>query len=185
MRRLPTTDGAIVLDAEAFAPAAVDAVEFQQMRGRRGAALELVDMHDVEPVVRARIVGRAIDAAHRGAQREAADPAHAVDADAHGQLTTAAAGKPPPPISSSRAFIAMRSSEAKGRAVKISIRRRRLAYSSFSSDRALDGTAGELGRIGQRPGAGHRQVAEIGADLPVQRVAERDDEIHARRIAAR
>ena len=31
-------------------PAAVDAVELQQMRGRRGAALDLVDVHDVEPV---------------------------------------------------------------------------------------------------------------------------------------
>ena len=97
----------------------MDAVELKQMRGRRGAAFELVDVHDIEPIAGARVIGRAIEAAHCGAQGKAADAAHAIDADAHGQLTTAAAGKPPPPISSSRAFIAMRSSEAKGRAVKI------------------------------------------------------------------
>ena len=120
-------DGAIILDAEAFAPAAVDAVELQQMRGRRGTALQFVDMHDIEPIVGARIVGGALHAAHRGAQGQAADAAHAVDADTHGQRPPTATGTVPPPISSSRAFIAMRSSEAKGSAVKISIRRRRLA----------------------------------------------------------
>ena len=58
MRRLPMTDGAVVLDAERCAPAAMDAVELEQMRGRRRAALDLVDMHDIEPVARARIVRR-------------------------------------------------------------------------------------------------------------------------------
>ena len=127
IRRLPTDNGPLVLEAEAFAPAAMDAVELKQVRGRRGAAFEFVDVHHIEPVAGARVIGRAVEAAHCGAQGKAADAAHAIDADTHGQLTTAAAGKPPPPISSSRALIAMRSSEAKGRAVKMSIRRRRLA----------------------------------------------------------
>ena len=50
--------------------------------------------------------------------------------------------------------------------------------------RAFDGAAGELRRVGQRPGSGHRQVAEVGADRALQRVAERDDEIHSRRVGA-
>ena len=109
-------DRAVVLDAEALAPAAVDAVELEQMRRRRRAALELVDMHDIEPVARrADRPARAIDAAHRRAQRQPADAAHAVDADAHDQRLPIGAGRLPPPISSRRAFSAMRSSEAKGR----------------------------------------------------------------------
>ena len=87
-------DGAIVLDAEVLAPAAVDAVEFQQMRGGRGSALQFVDVHDIEPVVGARIIGGPIHATHRGAQREAADAPHAVDADTHGQRTPARQARP-------------------------------------------------------------------------------------------
>ena len=127
MRLVADHNGPLVFVAEAFAPAAMDAVELEQVRGRRSAAFEFVDVHHIEPVAGARIIGRTVEAAHRGAKGKAADTAHAIDADAHGQLTAAVAGKPPPPISSSRAFIAMRSSEAKGRAVKMSIRRRRLA----------------------------------------------------------
>ena len=105
MRRLPTRMARSSSTPNVLAPAAVDAVEFQQMRGGCRAALEFVDMHDVEPVVGARIVRRPIHAAHRRAQREAADPAHAVDADAHGQRTPDWRRAGPPPISSSRAFM--------------------------------------------------------------------------------
>ena len=52
MRRLPIADRALVLDAEVLAPAAVDAVEFQQMGGGRRAAFDLVHVHDVEAVIR-------------------------------------------------------------------------------------------------------------------------------------
>src|SRR5208283_4124956 len=67
-----------------------------------------------------------------GTQRKSPDPPHSIDADAHNQRTAAGTGIPPPPISSSRAFIAIRSSEANGSETKISIRRRRLRYSSLS-----------------------------------------------------
>ena len=62
----------------------MNAVEFEQMRGRRRTALELIDVHDLEPVVRARVASGAKNAAHRRPQCEPADAAHAVDADFHG-----------------------------------------------------------------------------------------------------
>ena len=49
-------DRAVAVAADLLPPAAVQAVEFEQMRGNRGAALHLVDMHDVEPVAGTRIV---------------------------------------------------------------------------------------------------------------------------------
>ena len=75
---------------------------------------------------RARWSAGAIDAAEGGAERKAADTAHAIDADAHNQWLHRS-DRLPPASSSSRAFIAMRSRDANGSAAKISMRRRRLA----------------------------------------------------------
>ena len=52
-------------------------------RGRGGAALELVEVHHLEAVARARVVRGPLGRAHRGAQRQTADAAHAVDAYFH------------------------------------------------------------------------------------------------------
>ena len=49
-------DGALAVHPERTVPTAVDAVEFQQMGGRRGAALDLVDVDDVEAVGGPRVV---------------------------------------------------------------------------------------------------------------------------------
>ena len=46
---------------------------------------ELVHMDDVQTVIGTRIIRRPVQAAHGGAQRQATDPSHAVDADAHDQ----------------------------------------------------------------------------------------------------
>ncbi len=59
----------------------MQAVEFEQMRGDRGIAFDLVHMRDVEPVAGPRIVRRPIHAAERRPQRETPDAAHAIDAD--------------------------------------------------------------------------------------------------------
>jgi len=40
----------------------------------------------------------------------------------------------------------------------------------------------EVGRIGQWPCCAHESLAEIGAHLALRRVAEGNDEIHARRV---
>jgi hypothetical protein len=55
----------IVLRTKLLAPATVNAIEFQQMGGGRGAALDLVHMHDFEAVVGARVVFRPVNATHR------------------------------------------------------------------------------------------------------------------------
>ena len=61
----------VVFRADPLAPAAVDAVEFQQMRRGGRAALQFVGMDDVEPVVGARITVGAHHAAQRRAERRA------------------------------------------------------------------------------------------------------------------
>ena len=75
------------IGADRLPPAPVDAVEFQQMRRRSGAPLELIHMDDVQTVIGTWVICRPIQAAHGGAERQAADPSHAVDADAHDQRT--------------------------------------------------------------------------------------------------
>ncbi len=64
----------------------MDAVELEQVRGRRRAALQLVDMDDIEPVGGAGVAVRPAHRAEGGAKRQPADPPHAVDADAHDAL---------------------------------------------------------------------------------------------------
>ena len=125
-RVLSTTMARLVVDAERAVPAAVNAVEFQEMRSRGGAALELVEVNDLEPVVGARVACGPRQAAERRPQRQPADAAHAVDADAHSRSPYGAV-RAVSPISSSRAFSAILSSEANGRLVKISMRRRIMA----------------------------------------------------------
>ena len=56
----------IVLDTESAVPAAVHAIEFQEMRGRSRAALDFVHMHDVEAIAPARIAIGAANRTHRG-----------------------------------------------------------------------------------------------------------------------
>ena len=81
MRRPPIAIAALAVDVEGAVPAPVDAVELQQMRGRRGAALELVDMDDVEPVGGPRVVILAPHAAERRTQHKPPDATHPVYAD--------------------------------------------------------------------------------------------------------
>ena len=61
-------DSALAVASDGLVPSAVEAVEFQQMRTRRGAAFDLVDMGDLEPVAGAGIVLRPGKSAHGGAQ---------------------------------------------------------------------------------------------------------------------
>jgi len=116
-------DRAVVFGRDRCAPAALHTVEFQQMRDGRGATLDLVQMHDIEPIARARILWLPVRGTHRGAKRQTPDAAHAADAYPHGQRATACGSA----SSSMRAFRAMRSSETTGRLMKVSRRRRRPA----------------------------------------------------------
>ena len=86
MPLLADRNGIVGIDRDRRVPAAVNAVEFEQMRGRRDAAFQFVDMDDVQPVLGARIACRAMYAAERRAQREPADAAHAIDANFHREL---------------------------------------------------------------------------------------------------
>ena len=76
----------------------------------------------------------------------------------------------------------MRSSEAKGRLVKISIRRRRLAYSSFSRVARSAALPVNLAGSGNGQAPVTARSPKSGQVWTVQRVAERDDEIHPRRF---
>ena len=55
----------------------------QQVGGGGGAALEFVEVHHLQAVAGARVIRWPFGCAHRGAQGQAADAAHAVDADFH------------------------------------------------------------------------------------------------------
>ena len=99
------------------APAALHAIEFEEVGACGSAALNLVEMDNFEPVAAARVLYLPFRRTQRRAQSEAADAAHAADADAHRHALT------PPPISSSRLPAAMRSSEAKGKLINIRMRR--------------------------------------------------------------
>ena len=61
----------------------MNAVEFKQMSGSQNAALDLVDVHHIKSILRARIVLWTAYAAERRAQHEPADTAHAVDTNFH------------------------------------------------------------------------------------------------------
>ena len=76
-------DRRFALGCDRLAPAALHRVERQQVRGGRGATLDLVQVHDFQPVARARIVCLPLGRAEGGAQREPADASHAVDAHFH------------------------------------------------------------------------------------------------------
>src|SRR5229473_868849 len=54
---LPDCDPFFTVNLERGVPTAVDAVEFQEMGRRDGAALDLVQVHDLEAIGPARIVG--------------------------------------------------------------------------------------------------------------------------------
>ena len=60
-------DRAVAIAADVLPPAAMQAVEFEQMGGHAGIALHFVDMHDLEPIAGARIVGRPFHPAQRRA----------------------------------------------------------------------------------------------------------------------
>mgnify|MGYP006170800031 CR=1 FL=1 len=52
-------------------------------RGGGSATFEFVEVHDLEPVAGARIVGLTLGSAEGGAQRQTADAAHAIDTHFH------------------------------------------------------------------------------------------------------
>ena len=114
-------------NAERAVPAAVDAVEFQEMGGGGRAALDLVEM-----TTSSRLSARGI-AVRRGrmppsAARSASRPIRPMPLMPTPMLRSPyGAVRMVSPISSSRAFIAILSSASNGRLVKISRRRRIMA----------------------------------------------------------
>ena len=76
-------DRVLAFDRKLVAPAALHRVELEEMRHGGGAALDLVHMHDVQPVVPPRIILAAFRPTQGRPEGQAADAAHAVDADTH------------------------------------------------------------------------------------------------------
>ena len=83
-RLVRDADGAARGGRDVCLPAALHAVEFKQVRGGCGAALEFVQVDNFQPVRRARVVRRAVRRAERSPKSQAADAAHSVDANSHG-----------------------------------------------------------------------------------------------------
>jgi hypothetical protein len=69
--------------ADAFAPAAMDAVEFQQMGRCSSAARKLIDMGHVKPGPGAPVAGVSHDPAERRTKDQPADAAETVYTDSH------------------------------------------------------------------------------------------------------
>jgi hypothetical protein len=82
---LPIADqnGAIVIDSELLPPAAVQAVELEEVSGSRGSAFDLIEVHHIQPIARAGIVGRSLDGAKGRSQGEPADASHSIDSNTH------------------------------------------------------------------------------------------------------
>jgi hypothetical protein len=76
-------DGSIILYLERLSPAAMQAIELKEMRRDLRATLHFVDVHHIEPIAGARIVGRTFHRAERRPQGQASNAAHAVYADTH------------------------------------------------------------------------------------------------------
>src|SRR5262249_31571478 len=76
-------DRTIILDAEPLAPAAVHAVEFEEVRRGSGPPIQLIHMDHVETIIGVGIVCATINTAHRCTQSQTSDAAHTVDANAH------------------------------------------------------------------------------------------------------
>lgn len=72
-------DRPLAVDFERRGPAAVDAVELEEMRGGSGPALDFVDVGNIETVRYTRVSLRACDRAERSPEREAFHAPHAVD----------------------------------------------------------------------------------------------------------
>ncbi len=86
---LTDADRRLALGGDAGAPAALYRVELQQMRDRRRPTLDLVEVHHLQPVAGARILGRPVRPPEGRTQGKTADPAHSVDSDPHRYRTMA------------------------------------------------------------------------------------------------
>jgi len=72
--------GLVPLRCNLAAPAALYRNELDEVRGGRSTALDLVDMHDIEPIAGARIIFGPQHRIHRRPQCQPPDAAHGVDA---------------------------------------------------------------------------------------------------------
>jgi len=84
---LVDADAVFALGRDVGAPFALHAVKRQQVRRRGGTAFQLVEVHHLQPVAGARIGGFSFGRAEGGAQGQAADAAHAVDANFHAGIS--------------------------------------------------------------------------------------------------
>ena len=78
--------GRVAVGGDRAPPATLHAVEGQQVRRRRGAAFQFVEMHHVEPVAGPGIVRGALGRAPGCTKGQTSDAAQAVDADSHGEF---------------------------------------------------------------------------------------------------
>src|SRR4029453_9453802 len=115
-------DGPLGLNLDCRAPAAMDAIEFEEMRRGIRPTLDLVDVDDIEVVCRARITLRAWDRTERGPESEAPHTPHSIDSHPH--IASYTANLLLSPSSSKRALSAIRSSDRNGKLVNASRRRR-------------------------------------------------------------
>ncbi len=73
----------VPLVAEISPPAALHAVEFQQVRRRQGTALDFVEVNNIEAIAAPGVTMRPLGRAQGRPERQASDPPHAVDANPH------------------------------------------------------------------------------------------------------
>lgn len=81
------TDGAVIDRSNISAPAALYAVESEQVSGRCRAPFEFIEVHNLESVAGTRIIVRSLGGAEGTPQRKSADTTHPVDTNSHGDLS--------------------------------------------------------------------------------------------------
>ena len=174
-------DSLLAIEANRRVPPTMQTIELKQMSCRFDAALDLIDVNDVETVAGSWIAARPKNAAECGTQGQPSNTAHAIYSNSHRSFLS---GRNLGRIAN---FIQPR---LKGHSVQ---RRKRKAGEDLDTPtdhrvqfiqqgRAFSRRAFELCRIGEGPGGTDVLASEIWTELPVRHVAQRDDEVHSRRI---
>jgi hypothetical protein len=80
---LTHADRVLTFDLDPFSPTTLHRIKGQQMGGRGDTAFDFIEVYDVEPIVTAWILVRAMGCAQGGSQGQSADSTHSVYADFH------------------------------------------------------------------------------------------------------
>ena len=84
---LTHADRMLTFELDSLSPATLHRIKGQQMGGRCDAAFDFIEVYDVESIVTAGILFRAMGCAQGGSKGQAPDSTHSVNTDFHCQIS--------------------------------------------------------------------------------------------------